>query len=138
MTVPMETYPWLKALHVASAFLFIAGLVANGLILLAGRAAADRIAPLAPILGRWDRAVTVPAMLGVWACGIGLAVSDGWFASGWLQAKLVVVVLLSALHGLQSGQIRRIATERRIAPLPLPALVIPAVLAIAVLAVVKP
>ncbi|CAO4141158.1 Protoporphyrinogen IX oxidase [Methylorubrum thiocyanatum] len=104
-----DAYPWLKAAHVACALLFVDGIVAGGLLLAAGRATADQGAPFATVLRRWNRAVTTPAMLGVWAFGIGLASAGGWFTSGWLQAKLVLVVLLSAIHGLQSGQIRRLA-----------------------------
>ena len=77
-------------------------------------------------------------MLGLWAFGIGLAASGGWFTYGWLQAKLVLVVLLSAIHGLQSGQIRRLAAGKAVQPLRAEALVVPAVIATAVLAVIKP
>jgi len=45
----------------------------------------------------------------VWALGIVLALQGGWFASLWLQAKLAFVVVLSAVHGVQSGALRRLA-----------------------------
>ncbi|MBB2961465.1 CopD family protein [Methylobacterium sp. R2-1] len=137
MTVA-DAYPWLKAAHVACALLFVGGIVAGGLLLAGGRAMADQGAPLATVLRRWDRVVTTPAMLGVWAFGIGLASAGGWLTSGWLQAKLVLVVLLSAIHGLQSGQIRRLAVGMDVKPLRAAALVVPSVIAIAVLAVIKP
>ncbi len=133
--IPANAYLWLKALHVACVLLFVSGLLASSLLLAAGRAAGARVAPA---LGQWDRMITVPAMLGVWAFGIGLATSGGWFAHGWIQAKLVLVVLLSALHGLQSGQIRRLAAGTDVKPLRAGALVVPSVIAIAVLAVIKP
>lgn len=137
MTVA-DAYPWLKAAHVACALLFVGGIVAGGLLLAAGRAMTDQGAPFATVLRRWDRVVTTPAMLGVWAFGIGLASAGGWFTSGWLQAKLVLVVLLSAIHGLQSGQIRRLAVGTDVKPLRAAALVVPSVIAIAILAVIKP
>lgn len=133
-----DAYPWLKAAHVACALLFVGGIVAGGLLLAAGPAMADQGAAFATVLRRWDRVVTTPAMLGVWAFGIGLASAGGWFTSGWLQAKLVLVVLLSAIHGLQSGQIRRLAVGTNVKPLWAAALVVPSVIAIAVLAVIKP
>jgi putative membrane protein len=133
-----DAYPWLKAAHVACALLFVGGIVAGGLLLAAGPAMADQGAAFATVLRRWDRVVTTPAMLGAWAFGIGLASAGGWFTSGWLQAKLVLVVLLSAIHGLQSGQIRRLAVETNVKPLWAAALVVPSVIAIAVLAVIKP
>jgi uncharacterized membrane protein len=134
----VDAYPWLKALHVACALLFVGGVVASSLLFTAGRAAAERVVPIALVLKRWDRVVTVPAMLGLWAFGIGLAASGGWFTHGWLQAKLVLVVLLSAIHGLQSGQIRRLAAGKAVQPLRAEALIVPAVIATAVLAVIKP
>ena len=133
-----DAYPWLKAAHVACALLFVGGIVAGGLLLAAGRAMANQATGFATVLRRWDRLVTTPAMLSVWAFGIGLACAGGWFTSGWLQAKLVLVVLLSAIHGLQSGQIRRLAAGLDVKPRRPAALVVPAVVAIAVLAVVKP
>lgn len=133
-----DAYPWLKAAHVACALLFVGGIVAGGLLLAAGRAMANQGAPFATVLRRWDRVVTTPAMLGVWAFGIGLASTGGWFTFGWLQAKLVLVVLLSAIHGLQSGQIRMLAAGMVVRPLRAAALVVPSVIAIAVLAVIKP
>lgn len=136
--IPMDAYPWLKALHVACVLLFIGGVVASSLLLAAGRAAAEQVASLAPVLRRWDRMVTVPAMLGVWAFGIGLATSGGWFSHGWLQAKLVLVVLLSGIHGLHSGQTRRLAAGNEVKSLRAAVLVVPTVVAIAVLAVIKP
>jgi putative membrane protein len=134
----MDVYSWLKALHVACALLFVGGLVANSLILVAGPAATHWTPPLTLRLRRWDQAVTTPALLGLWAFGIGLAVSGGWFTHGWLQAKLVLVVFLSAIHGLQSGQVRRLVLGHGVEPLRALALVVPAVITITVLAVIKP
>lgn len=133
-----DAYPWLKAAHVACALLFVGGVVANNMILLAGRATTDWSVPLTQALRRWDRVVTTPAMLGAWAFSSGLAVLGGWFPYGWLQVKLVLVVMLSAGHGLQSGQIRRLAIGYGAKPLRGAALIVPAVITIAVLAVVKP
>jgi len=133
--IPIDAYTCLKALHVACALLFVGGVVASSLVLATGREARARVAP---VQRRWDRLITVPAMLGVWAFGISLATSGGWFTYGWLQAKLVLVVLLSAVHGLQSGQIRRLTAATDVKPLRAAALVIPSVIAIAILAVLKP
>lgn len=93
-------YLWLKAVHVAAVLLFIGGLFAQAFAL----AAAQATAPLA----RWDRLVTVPAMLLVWVTGATIAVEAGWFASPWLWAKLAFVLALTGLHGIQSGKLRRL------------------------------
>lgn len=130
-------YLWLKALHVASALTFAGGVIGVSLFLAAARGEPAH-AHLAQRIRRWDQAVTTPAMLLVWAFGLALALDGGWLAYGWLQAKLVLVVLLSAVHGMQSGQLRRLSggaatVSRRLYPL-----LLASIIGIAVLAVVKP
>jgi len=51
------------------------------------------------------RGIINPAMIATWVFGLWLAWLGpeshyGWFASGWLQAKLALVVILSGVHGL--------------------------------------
>jgi len=58
---------------------------------------------------RWDQRVTSPAMGLAWVLGVALIYVGGWHAAGWLLVKLVFVLLLSALHGLHSGYLRRLA-----------------------------
>ena len=133
-----DGYIWLKALHVAAALLFVSGVVATSLTLaLRSRLPHDHKQFVAG-LRRYDRWVTVPAMAAVWLLGTGLAVSGSWFGQGWLNVKLGFVVLISALHGIQSGRLRRIeagAAQTTARSLPL---ILFAVIAIAILAVAKP
>lgn len=133
-----EIYPWLKALHVAAALAFVGGVLAVSAFLAAAPADAAAVAPIARGVRRWDQAVTTPAMLLVWAFGLTLAMTGHWFADGWLQAKLVVVLVLSGLHGAQSGRLRRLAGGVAVRPLRIGPLVIACAILIAVLAVVKP
>ncbi|MCA1454445.1 CopD family protein [Bradyrhizobium sp. BRP22] len=130
-------YPWLKALHVVSAFLFVAGILTTSMVLAAERANPGSAAPVAGLLAKSERWLTTPAMLLVWAFGLTLAVTAGWFSSTWLQVKLAFVVLLSAVHGLQSGQLRRLVRKKALKPLPTLPLILVSLLAVVVLAVVK-
>jgi putative membrane protein len=57
-------------------------------------------------------AITTPAMIVTWLLGLWLAWSGGWYASGWLQAKVVLAVALSALHGLYACWTRDFARDR--------------------------
>jgi len=56
-----------------------------------------------------NRFAVTPALACVWLLGITLATKGGWFAAPWLQAKIGLVVLLSAIHGIQSGRLRRLS-----------------------------
>lgn len=132
-------YLWLKAGHVASVLVFIGGLFAQ---CLATSNLRDRAGPLHVLIERWDRRVTTPAMLITWLFGVLLAAEGAFVTSGWLIIKLAIVVLLSGLHGVQAGRLRRSikglkVSERPSYPLR-PALVGGGLVAIAILAVTKP
>lgn len=140
----LALYPWLKALHVAAAVTFVGGLLMESVVL----AATDRsgaqpgLGPFLQAARAWDHRVTGPALLLVWALGLTLALQGHWFRSVWLPAKLVVVLALSALHGVQSGALRRLAgglapTPRRERRLAGPAILL-ALLVVVTLAVLKP
>ena len=132
-----DLYAWLKALHVAAAITFVAGVLGAAVFL---AAAQPGHTGTAWAVHRWDRRATTPAMLLVWTFGLTLALMGGWFHSGWLIAKLAPVVALSGLHGVQSAKLRRLASgvaaatpSRMVAPL-----VVGSIIAIVILAVVKP
>ena len=107
-------YLWLRALHIAAVMMWIGGMLAAALTVAAASSAhrqqetADRSAFLESVRG-WDRRVTAPAMLLVWALGLLLARNGGWFPQLWLLVKLALVLLLSALHGILSGNLRRLS-----------------------------
>jgi putative membrane protein len=138
-----NVYPWLEGLHVASALLFVGGLIAETAFM-AALPAAEELTPdqrrAVSAVRAWDHRLTTPAMLLVWGLGLTLGLSQGWFSAHWLQAKLVFVLVLSALHGVQSGTFRRLAGRAGRAPKQaVPTLVIViSVVCIAVLAVAKP
>lgn len=118
-------YLLLKSLHVIAVVAFVAGLLLQSLVLRIYRAMPVPGMPderrLLSQAQRWDRIVTTPALALTWICGLAAAMQAGWFASGWLQAKLVVVLILSMLHGLQAGELRRLAGAAGAAPASAPA-----------------
>jgi putative membrane protein len=106
-------YLLIKSLHVVAIVTWVGGMIAA--ILVVGR---RQVAPLTQdqppdqsqslgVVRRWDRCVTTPAMIFAWGLGMTMAVQAGWLGSGWLTIKLVFAVVLSALHGLVSGALRR-------------------------------
>jgi putative membrane protein len=95
-------YPWLKALHVVAVIGWIGGMLVV-LYLFVWHARAGKGSPQAELLsaleGQILQRVVNPAMVITWGVGLWLAWDGAWFSSAWLQAKIVVVVALSALHG---------------------------------------
>jgi putative membrane protein len=141
----MQVYLWLKAFHIAAAMTWISGMVATGLAVASRRICAGSQATqdtrYLDVVRRWDRCVTLPAMLVVWGLGLVMAIQAGWFASPWLMIKLAIVGALAALHGLLSGMLRRFGASADQPPAALryaaPAMILGVVM-IAILAVVKP
>ena len=132
-----DIYPWLKALHVAAAITFVGGALAVSVILAAAIGSPD-IASIARRVRRWDRAVTMPAMLLLWVLGITLVATGQWLTVVWLQVKLPIALLLSGLHGVQSGQLHQLAEGNAIQPMRAAPLIIGCAIVIALLAVAKP
>ena len=140
-------YLWLKGLHLAAVLTWVGGLVLLGVTTAALRLVKDSVLlPHEKRLGtailHWDRRVTTPAMLAVWALGIGLASWGGWFGALWLNAKLPIVVALSGLHGVLAATLRRhVEQSERPAPRWIrhaPVIAIVGVVAIALLVTIKP
>lgn len=104
-------YLLLKASHIVALMTWIGGMLAQVLVLRTMAPGPCRHHVLDAAV-RWDRRLVAPAMLLAWACGLALAGIGHWFSSPWLIAKLVLVVALSAVHGVVSGSVRRMAVGR--------------------------
>lgn len=132
-----DLYLWLKALHVAAAFTFFAGLLGTTVFLLAPGSDSDATVIA---MRRWDQRVTTPAMLLIWGFGLALALTGGWFRAGWLIVKLALVIALSGLHAVQSAKLRRMAGGRSVAVPPRFAgtAAVLSIVTIALLAILKP
>lgn len=135
----------LKALHLLAVIVFAGGLLVQ---LVALHAIGNGPLPRRPDdrrlmmrISSWDRMVTAPALLLVWALGMTMVGNGGWPGS-WLGLKLLFVALLSAQHGVQAGLIRSLTGENLL-PVPRwlqagPWLALPAIAAVVLLAVLKP
>ena len=110
------TYAWIKAGHVIFVIFWIAGLFMLPRFYVYHQEAQAG----SPEEDRWidrerklRRIIITPAMLLVWVFGLTLAfVSDAW-SQGWFQAKLLIVLLLSAYHGWMVGYGRKLARGER-------------------------
>ncbi len=94
-------YTLIKAAHLVSLFVWISGMVAVALSL------RHPVLSFLKQLKTYDRIITSPAMVAAWVFGILLAVQGGWFAQSWLAMKIPLVLILSGLHGVLAGKLRR-------------------------------
>src|SRR5690606_13966455 len=58
------------------------------------------------------RFIATPAMLVVWLSGLWLAYAGGLFGEGWLHGKLLVVLALGAVHGLNAKWVKDFARDQ--------------------------
>jgi putative membrane protein len=136
----MSLYPFIVAAHVTSVVFFIGGMLMQTQMVLAlsRLSTAEQTGPLMA-LHRLERHVVTPAMTLTWTFGVALATWLNWFSSPWLIIKLIVVVALSGLHGIQSGRLRRSLAGGGVQPLKGASIaIVLGMLTIATLAFVKP
>jgi putative membrane protein len=57
------------------------------------------------------KAIINPAMAATWIFGLWLAWQGGWFRAPWLHGKLMLVVALSAVHGLFAKWVKDFAAD---------------------------
>jgi len=138
-------YPWLKAFHVVAVIAWMAGMLYLPRLFVyhcAAEKGSVQSETFKVMERRLLRAIINPAMIATWILGLALAWSGHWFDSAWLQAKLALVLALSALHGLFARWVKAFAIDaNRHSPRfyriinEIPTLL---VIAIVILAVVKP
>ncbi|WP_039058273.1 CopD family protein [Enterobacter sp. Bisph1] len=112
----MNFHPWLNALHIAAAIVWIGGMlvmavVAGWCAVQTDKSVSNRLA--GDVRG-WSRKFTTPAMLLLWIAGAVMVIAHGQMPHLWLILKIVVVLLLSGLHGFLSATLRRIAAGEAI------------------------
>lgn len=105
-------YLTIKVLHVVAIIVWIGGMLLVALLLASIRPAVGPfLLPehrLLAILHRWDRWVTAPAMVSAWVLGLAMAELGHWFVAAWFFAKLIIVLALTGLHGIQARILRRL------------------------------
>ena len=101
-------YEWIKAFHIIAVIAWMAGMLyLPRLFVYHCAAEKDSVQSetFKVMERRLLRGIINPAMIatvvfGLWLAWIGPDSRYGWFASGWLWAKIALVLALSAVHGL--------------------------------------
>ena len=138
-------YVWLKAFHVIAVMAWMAGMLYLPRLFVY-HCAAEAGSPQSETFKLMERrllnAIITPAMVVSWVLGLWLAWAGGAYDAGWLHAKVVLVVVLSALHGFLVRCVRQFALDQNRHSQKFYRIIneVPAVLmvGIVILAVVKP
>jgi protoporphyrinogen IX oxidase len=113
-------YGWIKAFHIIAVIAWMAGMLYLPRLFVyhcAAEAGSIQSETFKTMERRLLRAIIDPAMiltwiLGLWLAWLGPDSRYGWFASGWLQAKIAVVLALSMVHGLLARWVKDFAADR--------------------------
>ncbi len=110
-----DLYGWLKVLHILSLIAWMAAMFYLPRLMVYHVDAApgsDKSETFKVMERRLLKAIATPAMIATWIFGLLLAWQGGWFVSGWLHAKLLLVLILSGMHGYLAGAVRRFAADK--------------------------
>jgi putative membrane protein len=142
---PSGLYLWLKALHVIAVISWMAGMLYLPRLFVYhcdAEPGSKQSETFKVMEQRLLRIIINPAMVMTWALGLWLAFDGGWLSAYWLHGKLVLVLAMSAMHGVFSRYVRDFAEDRNTRPARFYRAIneVPTVLmiGIVVLAIVKP
>jgi protoporphyrinogen IX oxidase len=115
----VDIYGWIKAFHIIAVIAWMAGMLYLPRLFVyhcAAEKGSVQSETFKVMERKLLRAIINPAMIATWVLGLALAWLGpdphyGWFASGWLQAKLVFVLILSAVHGLFARWVKAFAVD---------------------------
>src|SRR3954470_10623193 len=108
-------YEWIKALHVIAVIAWMSGMLYLPRLFVyhcEAEPGSRQSETFKVMERRLLKAIINPAMVASWALGLWLAWSGGWYASAWLQAKVVLVMLMSGLHGFLARWVREFAADQ--------------------------
>ena len=112
---PTRLALWLKAFHIIAVIAWMAGMLYLPRLFVyhcEAEIGSKQSETFKVMERRLLRAIINPAMIATWVLGLWLAFDQGYFRSGWLHAKLTLVLVLSATHGLFSRWVRDFAADR--------------------------
>jgi putative membrane protein len=98
-------YDWIKALHVIAVISWMAGMLYLPRLFVyhcEAEKGSKQSETFKVMERRLLKAIINPAMIVTWLAGLYLAFAGHWLSSSWLHFKLLLVVILSGVHGFFS------------------------------------
>ena len=109
-------YDWIKAGHVISLIAWMAGMLYLPRLFVYHASlppgSEAQSATFKVMERRLLKAIMNPAMIATWVFGLALAGMSGFYASPWLQAKFVLVLAMSGIHGWLARMVKDFAADR--------------------------
>ena len=109
-------YPWLTIGHIVFVVFWMAGLFMlprQCIYMLDHEPGSVGEAKWATRMGKLRNIILTPSLLIVWLFGLLMAYGYGFFTSGWLHAKLTLVLLLTGYHGWLVAKTKKMSRGER-------------------------
>jgi putative membrane protein len=109
-------YEWVKAFHIIAVIAWMAGMLYLPRLFVyhcdsdVGSVQSETFKVMER---RLLRLIINPAMIATWLLGLWLAWAGGWYRAHWFEAKVVLVLLMSGVHGVLSKYVREFGADRR-------------------------
>ena len=108
-------YEWIKALHVIAVIAWMAGMLYLPRLFVyhsVAEAGSKQSETFKLMEHRLLKAIINPAMAVTWLAGLYLGWAGHWFSAGWLHGKLLLVIVLSGMHGFLARCVKDFAADR--------------------------
>lgn len=112
---PTDAYLWIKSIHIIAVIAWMAGMLYLPRLFVYHSAAtpgSETSETFKIMERRLLRFIINPAMIVTWIAGLWMAWEIFGFKGGWLHAKILLVVLLSGMHGYLSKATRLFAQDK--------------------------
>jgi putative membrane protein len=108
-------YLWLKALHIIAVIAWMAGMLYLPRLFVyhcAAEPGSKQSETFKVMEWRLLKLIVNPAMVATWVFGLALVWLGDFHKAHWMQAKFVLVILMSAAHGFFVSRVRDFAADR--------------------------
>jgi protoporphyrinogen IX oxidase len=108
-------YEWLKAFHVIAVIAWMAGMLYLPRLFVyhcEAEPGSKQSETFKVMERRLLRAIINPAMIASWALGLWLVWDGPYARAGWLHVKLILVLVMSGVHGLLARYVRQFALDQ--------------------------
>jgi putative membrane protein len=108
-------YEWIKALHIIAVISWMAGMLYLPRLFVYhcdAEIGSKQSETFKVMERRLLKAIINPAMILTWLFGLYLAWAGHWFSAPWLHTKLLLVLVLSGVHGFFARCVREFATDQ--------------------------
>jgi putative membrane protein len=108
-------YLWIKAFHIVAAISWMAGMLYLPRLLVYhcdAEPGSKQSETFKTMEARLLNFIMTPAMAVTWILGIVMLIQGQWLGAGWFHAKFVLVIALSAMHGMFSRYVADFARDR--------------------------